>query len=246
MPPTTKLDEGLASLFGVEIWSTEFYQVIFTISSRIDELIAITDILTLDDDHKEEMVQGLKTIKMAFGPNGLQNTFQHSQHCYLSPATISPLSALSGLVRPIRLYPKLNENEKENLIGEIDILLDWLDKHQLSEQDFIRQALIEGLVNVRFRLQRIQWLGWGFTLRGLQEVITAYFALERGIPQNSENPPAEATLKILNKFLKNFLEKAGIAKNTIETIEFMLKAYGFIQLTLAGKISIAGLLTHGG
>lgn len=241
-----RFDQGLAQLFGVEAWSSEFYQIIFTISSRIDELIEMTDALPLDDDHKSETKEGLRTIQMAFGPNGLQNVFSHSQRHYLSLAQIAPLSALSGLVRPIRPYPKLDESERADLLATVDTLLGWLDEHQLSEQDFIRQALIEGLRQLRFRLERIKWLGWGYTLQGLRDVIAAYFALERGFTQEGTNPPAEAMIKLVGDFVRCFFEKAGFAKDTVERADFMLKAYGTVQLLIAGQTTIAGLLTHAG
>ncbi|CAN5272837.1 hypothetical protein BH11PSE5_BH11PSE5_24320 [soil metagenome] len=241
-----QLGQGLADLFGVDAWSSEFYQIIFVISSRIDELVAITSILPLDDDQKAETEQGLRTIQQAFGPNGLQNAFLHSQKNYLSPATVAPLSALSGLVRPLRSYPKLDDGERAELLAMIDELLNWLVEHQISENDFIRQALIEGLTNLRFRLERIQWLGWGYTLHGLRDIIAAYFALEKGVLHSETNPPAEAMVKLVNKFVSSFFERAGFTKDVVETGDFMLKAYGTIQLLLAGQTTISGLLTYSG
>lgn len=246
LPAKKRLDQGLADLFGVSPWSSEFYQIIFTISSRIDELIAMVDTLPLDDDHKAETADGLRIIQQAFGPNGLQNAYSHSLQQYLSPATVAPLSALSGLVRPIRGYPKLDDTEHAELLATTDELLGWLNDHQLSEQDFIRQALIEGLTQVRFRLERIRWLGWGYTLHGLRDVISAYFALERGMPQDGTNPPAEAMIKLVSKFVRGFFEKTGFAKDVIDTGDFMLKAYGTVQLLIAGQTTVAGLLSHSG
>lgn len=240
-----RFDEELAKHFGVDAWSSDFYQIIFTISSRIDDLVALTDSLPLDDDHKAETKEGLLTIQQAFGPSGLQNVFAHSQQNYLSAAQIAPLSALSGLIRPIRPYPKLDDDEQAELLAMVDELVGWLDEHQLSEQDFIRQALLDGLMQLRFRLERLKWLGWGYTLQGLRDVITAYFALERGFPQDGTNPPAQAMIKFVGDFVRGFFEKAGLAKETIEAGDFMLKAYGAVQLLIAGQTTIAGLLTHG-
>ncbi len=244
IPSNQRLDDGLAILFGVTTWSSEFYQIIFTISSRIDELISLTDRLALDEDHKAEIAQGLRTIQQAFGPAGLQNAFSHSQQHFFSPATVAPLSVLSGLVRPLRPYPKLDDGEVAELLAMTDELLDWLNEHQLSEQDFIRQALIEGLQQVQYRLRCIRWLGWGYTVQGLRDVIAAYFALERGVPQDGTNPPAEAMLKHVGKFVRGFFEKAGFAKDVIESGDFMLRAYGAVQLSIAGKITVSALLTH--
>jgi hypothetical protein len=246
IPPSVRFDEGLAQLFDVSVWSSSFYQIIFTISSRIDDLVALSDNLELDGDQLSETKEGLRTIQQAFGPNGLQNNFSHSQSQYLSPAQIAPLSVLSGLVRPLRPYPKLDEDELSEILEMVDTLIGWLDQHQLSEQDFIRQALLDGLRQLKFRLERIKWLGWGYTLQGLRDVISAYFALEHGFPRDGSNPPAEAMLKQVSDFTKDFLQKAGVVKETVELGEFMLKAYGAVQLALAGGTKVAGFLTFTG
>lgn len=239
-------DHELARNLCVEAWSSEFYQIVFTISTRIDDLIVLTDELPLDEDHRFETKENLSIIKQAFGPNGLRNPSGHALQHYLSQTQVAPLIGLSGLVRPVRPYPKLDDDEQAELLSMIDELLGWLAEHQLSEQDFIRQALLDGLNQLRFRLERIKWLGWGYTLQGLKDVIAAYFALERGFPQDGTNPPAQAMLKRVGEFAQNFFEKAGFAKETIELGEFMLKAYGTAQLALAGNSTIVGLLTYAG
>ena len=241
-----RFDDELAANFGVEAWSSQFYQIVFTISARIDELIALTDELPLDEDHKVETKDNLRVINQAFGPNGLQNQSSHAHAHFLSQTQVAPLTALSGLVRSVRRYPKLDDDEQAELLAMVDQLISWLEDHQLSEQDFIRQALLDGLRQLRFRLERIKWLGWGYTLQGLRDVIAAYFALERGFPQDGSNPPAQAMLKFVGEFVQGFFEKAGFAKETIELGDFMLKAYGTVQLLLAGKTTIAGLLTYAG
>lgn len=241
-----RFDDQLARNFGVEAWSSHFFQIVFTISARIDELIALTDDLPLDDDHKVETKENLRVIQQAFGPNGLHNQSSHACGQFLSPTQVAPLTALSGLVRTIRPYPKLDENEQAELLAMIDELIAWLEDHQLSDQDFIRQALLDGLSQLRFRLERIKWLGWGYTLHGLRDVISAYFALERGFAQDGSNPPAQAMLKLVGEFARSFFEKAGFAKEGIELGEFMLKAYGTVQLLLAGKATVVGLLTYAG
>lgn len=246
LDPRARFDQQLAQNFGVEAWSSQFFQIVFTISARIDELIALADELPLDDDYKVETKDNLRVIQQAFGPNGLQNQSSHAQGQFLSQTQVAPLTVLSGLVRSVRAYPKLDEVEQAELLKMIDDLTAWLEGHQLSEQDFIRQALLDGLCQLRFRLERIQWLGWGYTLQGLRDVIAAYFALERGFPQDGSNPPAQAMLKLVGEFVQGFFEKAGFAKETIELGDFMLKAYGTVQLLLAGKTTIAGLLTYAG
>ncbi len=239
-----RLDNELARHFEVAPWSSEFFQIVFTISSRIDELIALTDELELDQDLKADTKAGLRTIQTAFGTNGLHNASHHTIQNYFSDAHVAPLRLLSGLVRPLRSYPKLDELELAEVIELVDQLLVWLNEHQLSEQDFIREALIVGLLTLRFRLARIHWLGWGFALQGLKDVIYAYFALERGFPEPEQNTTAAATLKKLQDFVKQVFEKTSIIKEGFETVDFMLRALGAVQLAITGKQTVAGLITY--
>jgi hypothetical protein len=236
-------DLGLADLWDVPAWSSEFYQIVFSVSRRIDEVKTLISQTALDDDQKEELKQHLETIRMAFGPNGLQNTWNHSIANYLTAATIGPLSTVSGLVRPIRSYPKLDADQITELLGMAHDLRSWLVEHQLSEQDFIRQALIEGLDHVIFRLERVQWLGWGYTVAGLKDVIAAYMALERGFPEAQANPNAAAMLKKAGSFVKTFYDKTRVVKDTVDTGEWLLTVYGGVMAVTHGQSQIAGLLS---
>ncbi len=137
------------------------------------------------------------------------------------------------MIRPHQSYPKLDDAERDDLLAAVDQLLHWLNEHQLAEQDFIRQALIDGLTRFRFRLARIQWIGWGYTLESLREVIGAYFALERGTPIDGSATSAQAALKLVRDLVATVYEKTKFAKDVIETGEFMLKAYG--ATTLVGN-----------
>lgn len=239
-----RLDNELARHFDVAPWSSEFFQIVFTISSRIDELIALTDEVALDQDLKAETKAGLQTIQTAFGTTGLHNASHHTMQSYFSDAYVAPLRGLSGLVRPLRSYPKLDEVELAEIIDLVDQLLDWLNEHQLSEQDFIREAIIVGLSTLRFRLTRIHWLGWGFALQSLKDVIYAYFALERGFPEPDQNTTAAASLKKIHEFVKQVFEKTNFIKEGVETGDFMLRAFGAVHLAIAGKQTVAGLITY--
>lgn len=239
-----RLDNELARHFGVAPWSSEFFQIVFTISSRIDELIALTDDVALDQDLKAETIAGLQTIQTAFGTTGLHNPSHHTMQSYFSDAYVAPLRGLSGLVRPLRSYPKLDEVELAEVIDLIDQLLTWLNEHQLSEQDFIREAIIVGLSTLKFRLTRIHWLGWGFALQSLKDVIYAYFALERGFPESDQNTTAAASLKKIQDFVKQVFEKTTFMKEVVETGDFMLRAFGVVHLAMSGKQTVAGLIPY--
>lgn len=233
----------LASKFGVDAWSAGFYEINFFILSRIDELKEIINNLPLDEDTKSETASNLNVIAEAFGPNGHRNSWDHSVTNYLNQATLGPLTVLSGLIRPTLSYPKLSSEERDDLIGITDQLLEWLNQHQLADQDFIRQALIDGVKRFRFRLERLQWIGWGYTIDSLREVIGAYFALERGTPTDGSNTSAQATIKMLSDFVHAVYEKTKFMKEITETGDFMLRAYGGATMAVQAWPHISGYLT---
>jgi hypothetical protein len=238
-------DEFLADHFRVEPWSKNFFQILFCISERIDFLIEIIKSLDHDEDFKQDAVAHVSAIKGAFRRQALQTPWQ-MQHGEAGPRFlrreyISALKMLSPQVRQKVSYPKLDRADIDQIKEEVKTLLGWLQEQQLMEHDFIRQTIITGLESFAFRIDRIEWLGWGYTLESLREVIGAYYALQGNIPHDNSAPVAEALLRKVEVLVRNVYEKASIAKDAVETGEFMLKAYGAYNLILPQGIS--GLLT---
>lgn len=240
----TRGDTFLAEVFGVPAWSKEFYQIVFSIIERADYLVAIVNELPLDDDFKREAAAHVDAIKQAFGPSGLMNAWNQFGTRALAAENVQPIKMLAAMVRQKVSYPKLSTEEVTELLAEVDELLDWLMGHQTKEQDFIRQAILEGLHQFRFRLERVGWVGWGYTLDSLREVIGAYMALERGLPTKGADPVAEAILLKVGVLVKDFYEKTKFFKEAVETGDFMLRAYGAVSLLRQGS-GISGLLTSG-
>jgi hypothetical protein len=240
-------DQFLASKFGVDPWSSEFFQIVFTISSRIDQLIAQLQELAIADDLKTTLNNNLLQIRAAFTPNGLQNVWRHASTNYLTPANLDPVIMLSCLFQQDKqFYPKLEAGEIAEICEQVDTLYAWLSEHQLVEQDFIRQAIMDGLLHFRFRLERVGWLGWGYTLQSLREVISAYIALEANIKDPNAAPVADAILRKTRDVVTMVFEKAHWAKEAVDTTNFMLKAYGAATLALQGGQKLAGLLAFVG
>lgn len=239
---STRGDQFLAEAFGVEAWSQEFLQILSTIVERIDFLIRLVDDLDLDEDLKKDAVTHIAAMKGAFGLNGLMNTWNTTGTRALGPENAQPVKMLSSTIRQKVAYPKLSLDEMKDVLAEVDQLAAWLSEHQTKEHDFIRQAILDGLGQFRFRLERVGWFGWGYTLDSLRDVIGAYMALEHGLPPNGTDPVAEAIMKKTAAFVKNFYEKTQVLKGVVETGDFMLRAYGAASLLAQGG-SVAGLLT---
>lgn len=232
----------LAEKFEVEAWSQDFYRIIATIMDRLAALTAIVAELPLDEDYRFEMIGHVNEIATAFSPSGFQNAWQSFGADKLSARNVQPLKGLSGLVRQQIVYRKLSGEELAELEGTVGELIEWLSGHQLARQDFIRQALIDGLEHLRFRLSKCRWLGWGYTLDSLREVIAAYMLLERQEPTPQDNPDAEAVLAKVGAVIKAVYAKIETVKKVAETGDWLLKAYGAATLAQHALPTIKGLL----
>lgn len=237
-------DEHLATNFKVRAWSSEFYQIISCIVDRCDNLIKIVNGLEIDEDFKGEAIVHINMVQAAFGRGAMMNNWSTAGHgsTLLSGSNIQPIKMLSPLVRMKISYPKLGDEDIAKLLADTAEFEAWLFEHQIAEQDFIRQAMLDGVRQFRLRLDKIKWLGWGYTFASLREVIAAYKMLESNTDPVS-NPDAEAVLKKGASFFVKVFAKVGVAKETVEKVDFLLKAYGAINLIEQGT-SATGLLTH--
>lgn len=240
-PSKQRGDDYLAGKFGVGAWSTEFYQIVFCFIERADALIGIVDTLDMDEDLANDAKKHIKDIKGAFAREALSNAWNAIGVNHVRRENVQAIKMLSPHVRQKVSYPKLNDEEIGEVIELITELEKYLSEHQLKEHDFIRRALIDGIRSVRFRLERVGWLGWGYTVASIREVIGAYLALQSGMPDAAAAPDAEAVLMKVGAFLKVFYEKTGIVKTAYDRGKFLLEAYGAAALVYQAS-GVAGLI----
>ncbi|MES3048097.1 hypothetical protein [Sphingomonas faeni] len=231
----------LATHFKVDAWSFDFFQIIFTIIERVNLVKSIVAQLDMDDDIKDDLANHLDRIATAFSANSMRSHWSSIGGVQLGPVNVQPIKAVAGQVRQHVSYRKLADSDIENLRLEVDELIKWLKERQLNEQDFVRQAILEGLDRFQFRLSRLTWLGWGYTLESLRDVIAAYVMLERGLDVE-KNPDADAVLRKVGGLVQAVYSRLQTAKGAVETGDLMLKAYGLGSLWYHGKPVIAGLL----
>ena len=235
----------LATKFEVDAWSQEFYRIVSTIMDRLTALNKIIADLPIDKDYQSEMVDHVDEIAEAFTAKSFQSAWNAFGADKISAKNLQPIKGLSGLVRQKIVYRKLSEEEILDLVEMIDDLVNWLKEHQISQQDFIRQALIEGFENLRFRLTKLNWLGWGYALDSLREVITAYMLLERKSSPLQDNPDADAILLKIKNAIKSIYKKVETVKSVSETGDWLLKAYGAATLAQQALPPITGFLPNG-
>lgn len=236
-------DVFLGGKFQVVPWSQDFYRVISTIMDRIEALKFVFMSLELDDDYRQEMGRHLDDIALAFSPASFNNEWRGYGLARLGLENVQPVKVLSGLVRQKISSRKLSQDDLAQIVSEVIDLIGWLEDHQLSEQEFIRQALIDGLKHLLFRLERFRWLGWGYTLESLREVIGAYLLLERQGINTNVNPDSAAVLFKVGGVIKSIYEKLEKVKSLTENVDFVLKAYGAVSLIQAGASTVTGLLS---
>lgn len=236
-------DKFLASKFEVNPWSREFYQILFHLMYRIDEVCRLIDTLEMEEEEIEHTVTTILQIKDAFGPHALQNAWQNSGIHAVAENRLQALRGVSFLLRRSHSYPKLSEGEINEVRALVAELLGWLREHQLVEKDFIRAALIEGLEDFDFRLNKIRWLGWSYTIESLRAVIGAYLALDHEDLNTDQN--YEAMLKKCTAGLKAIFEKMRTAKDAVDIGQMILAAYGGVALVNGNVVpSVVRLLTY--
>ena len=232
----------LAGQFNVDPWSADFFHILFQIHRRIDELIRLIPELGLDQEHVESSSAALTKLKTGFGNNAMSNQWDWVTTNVITNDLIINISFLSYHVRRVNSYPKLSGEQRDHVLAEAVQLKIWLETHQLEKNDFIRMSLIDGISAFIFRVERMQWLGTGYALDSLKEVVGAYLILERGTVNPTDLPLSAATLQKALKFLKEATSIIKIAKDTTDAVQFLLKVYGAAQLAIQGGRT-AGLLT---
>lgn len=232
----------LAEHFGVPVWSAEFYEIVFTIAKRVSSLkVLVSGLSDVDNDIREQACGHLDTILLAFSQAGLNNHWSHASSNYISAEHVNPIRMLSSEVRRVQPLTQLTGEELGALIASVNELLDWLREHQLKEQDFIRQAIIEGLETFRFRVERISWVGWGYALDSLRDVIGAYLALERGIDA-TQQPDGQAVLLKTGTALKAVFRIVGVVKDFSDRANWLLEGYKNISAAVVAHSGVVALI----
>lgn len=238
-------DIYLASEFNVTPWSKEFFEILFSLTERFQDIIEIIDLTEMDADLKLDAKNSILQISNAFEKNGLIQSWEAFGSRHLFAGNINVLKYMSPEVRRLVKYPKLSQEELTSISVDIIFLIDELSKLQLKEEDFIRQAILSGLKQFKFRIDHFKWLGCGYTIDGLKEVIGAYLILEKNININKhdDNEYTKIYSKLTNS-LKNISEKISFTKDIYEKGEWILKIYGAVELIAKAKEPVTKLLTH--
>jgi hypothetical protein len=235
-------DQYLAQVLEVEPWSRDFWEIVSYIVELTDQVREIVATLPLDEDIKNSAFANITQVSRAFSKEGLTNDWSHATGSFLTAQFVNPILMLSGQVRAKVSYPKFSDQEALEISDLVNELLTWLRDHQLSEQDFIRQSLIIGLEKLQLRLSKLSLLGWGCAVDSLRQVISAYIMLERGFPEEIDNPSARAMIQKVGIALKAVGTKVSSAKDIYETGEWILRLAGSLQIGNFAVSAVSGYI----
>lgn len=221
----------LAEIFSVEPFEQDFFKIISVIMDRLDHLRLLVSKLELDEDIKVETFGHLDDVCRAFSFESFANSWVQYGYARVATVNVQPLRTLSGQIRQIETYPKLSDDEIQELKQEVLEFLSWLEAFQSSEPEFIRQGIIDGLNSLLFRLNFFGWVGYGYTVDGLKDVMLAYVMLERHV---AGQPTQVDSGEVLNR-LKNVMMKAVQAfepvKVALDNFDVIVRIYGLISLS---------------
>lgn len=217
-------EKFLGEQFGVVPWSTEFVKIIACILERADMVARIVSTSDLDPDHRDKALHHLTEFKGGFTGAALRKAWNDSGHGLSAMANHgSPIQFLSQTVRPRVNYPRLSPEE----IGELLEVIDrYLAEVEASDEgpDFVRQAIVDGLTQFRFQLDKIGWMGAGYSLAAFRDLVRVYDLAERHL-QIADELDAGAFLKGLVDILTSFKSKVDAAKGWRDAAETLRDGY---------------------
>lgn len=232
----------LAERLGVADWSPEFFEIRSAIFQATKQLRGLIEAKTIREPVKSRTLSHIDTLELAFGHTAMINQWQSAGARHVRSEHTDPILALSSSLHDYD-YEKPTEEERVEFRADAEELLAWLREHQLEEHDFIRACLIDGVERFIFRLDHLNWTGWGYAVASLRDVIGAYLVLERGIDPQTAPTGAAALLKVVAKLAKPF-ELIAKARDKKDDIAFVLEAYKATAPLVTPALGyVAGLLT---
>ncbi len=227
----------LADQFGVEAWSTEFFKIITCIMERADLVASVIFEAGYDEEIRREAHLHLQGFKEGFSGSSLVNNWNTEGHGITAMKVHgSPIKFLSNEVRQFVAYPRLSDEEIAELLDSIDTYLGMIAPLEECPV-FVRQSIIDGLMSFKFQLEKIGWLGAGYSLAAFRDLLDIYAQSQRRYAETPDCNP-EAVLDGLLSILRSFKTKAEEAKGWTEAGQFIWDGY-----SLAAKIITPLLLT---
>jgi hypothetical protein len=184
-------DAVLANVFNVEPWSSEFFEIVFIVTDKIELLIKILSSeyyeKKLNALSRPKYINNLNLIKSMFDKNGIYSNWNSIIVNILTENTIDSVLAVSDSLNDSDKIFKLTHSEIFSLISMSDKIKSQLLKMENSKNKFFVDSIMVGLEKFLFRLDRIGYLGIVSTLESFSELLKQIIILENICTNSSEN-----------------------------------------------------------
>lgn len=221
----------LARRFEVKANSREFYRIIAIIMDRVAALESTISSLDIPDSNVAEAKHDLAEIAAAFTvQNFVSNWKGPGGPHFLRRENTRFLRGLSYQVSLVEAYPVLSNEQVEEFLGKAVELESHLKSLEQNEPDFIRMAILAGIIEFQFCMKHLKWVGWAKSKRSIDELFHAYMVLEKRMPDDNSALSAKKTLELLGSLLKQIMEVAERGKGYWELGRFYLEFSGVSHL----------------
>lgn len=228
----------LAAQFDVPVWSTDFMKIIACILERADLVDAIVQRSDLAQITKDTARTAIATFKSGFTGNSLTASWNtQGSGMTMMDRSGSIIQMMDGAVKLEVRYPELTPKDAAELIALIDEYAAALNQTD-GTPPFVYHAIIDGLSMLRFRLEKLGWVGSGYTLQAFREVSAIYNTVSHVIHET--NPDAEAMLKGMLNILTVMKAKVNAAKGWTDAAKAVYLTYGAVS-----GVVVPFLLTKG-
>ncbi len=234
-------DKFLATQFGVEAYSTEFFKVIAAILARVDTVANLVPQLELDEEIEQSAIHDLTGFKSAFSSGPLRNKWSDSGRVIVADHG-KGLQYLQ--LRRIESYPKLDPEEVDDLLVSIKDYRATFSP--IGMPAFIAQAIRDGLEQAIFHLTFLKWTGASYQLRAFRELEAARLSLEHwqhGVGETVFRP--DLAIRGLRAITEKFFVSVNKVKDYTDTLGWIALGYN-VSAPALGLPSLPQLPQIGG
>lgn len=231
----------LALTFETTAYSREFFKVLFVIMEKIDELINIVDEIPIDISFIVTAKSMINEIALPLNPAGLQSSWNSGRSTRISAQKHFSLGMLSGYVKEKIRYPKLSEQESNELSIILDDLKSAIAQTDLNEVDFVRDAAINYIEESKFIVKRLHFFGWRYGIYSLKELVLLYFAVENMTKMPECSPQVIAFHQRLGAGLERLNQGFKVGRDWKDNFGILAISYG-AGATLGNYLRAVGLL----
>jgi hypothetical protein len=231
-------DTVVANIFEVDSWSSDFFELIFTVEKNIEKLILLLNDeyyhLNMNNLSKNRHVENLNTIKSAFGRGSLFSKWSSTCLNFITDENVRTLLFLSDSISANHKQLKIPSSDSILVVSGVEIIISRLEVIINNDNRFLIESLIKGLEIFLLRFDRRHYLGTEYLFEGFADVVHKMISLEKFYQEKSTKNEEVMRFfdfsfnKIANIF--SIITKIkGISEDSVWTIDIINKIYFYIS-----------------